>query len=313
MDSLIQDVPLTQMSRLKIRGMNPFRDDPKCVSTGETKSKGTNNGKITTDVSAITNISRVDSVDHCKCGLCKPMPSVEESICCTEVKINQELMIGLECICNHPLVTSILDRQILTIQLLTLWDATRSSADVGNKNLRFAAYRSLYFWIYGKRSPSTPFRRALPACLVSLIRQKYPDEHYTGFRIKLPVPKRKHKGGQRIQASKKSSQLPDTIPSHNEGPPFSPLLPQGEDSGVSAPIPHREALDVSEPISRRNAPDDSAPISHTEASVLTASTQHSIEPPGPAPIQHSEAPSVLVHTRDQEAQSVSAPTSALQK
>ena len=108
----------------------------------------------------------------------------------------------MECVCNHRLVSSILDRQILTIQLLTLWDVSRSSTDVGNKyakkfkiffkilhfyrNMRFAGYRSMYFWLYGKKSPSRKFRTALPACLVALIRKSYPSEEYTGFITKLP-------------------------------------------------------------------------------------------------------------------------------
>ena len=82
---------------------------------------------------------------------------------------------------------SILDGEILKIQLLTLWDATRSSSDIENKygahnkytytsefssNLRFAAYRSMYFWLYGKRKPSSKYRTALPAGLISIIKEK---------------------------------------------------------------------------------------------------------------------------------------------
>ena len=111
----------------------------------------------------------------------------------------------LDCLCSHPLVTSILDKEILRIQLLTLWDSTRSSADISNKyagvlvfnnllatylyrNLRFSSYRSLYFWIHGKKNPSREFRSALPSCLVSLVKQSYPeaDGVYTGFVRKLP-------------------------------------------------------------------------------------------------------------------------------
>ena len=77
------------------------------------------------------------------------MVTNEESVCCKEVRMGQNHLAGavcnlyevffkiqvagLECICNHPLVTSILDKQILTIQLLVLWDATRSSAEIENK------------------------------------------------------------------------------------------------------------------------------------------------------------------------------------
>ena len=53
-------------------------------------------------------------------------------------------------------------------------------------NLRFAAYRSMFFWMFGKKRPKKKFRSALPNCLVSLIRQKFPSETYTGFINKLP-------------------------------------------------------------------------------------------------------------------------------
>ena len=117
------------------------------------------------------------------------------------------LFLDLGCLCDHPLVTSILNKEILRIQLLTLWDTTRASSDINNKyksrvnrklfnnwtihrNLRFSSYRSLYFWIYGKKNhPTKKFRLALPSCLVSLVRDKYPEEEggvYTGFVNKLP-------------------------------------------------------------------------------------------------------------------------------
>ena len=110
----------------------------------------------------------------------------------------------LDCICDHPLVSSILNKEILRIQLLTLWDTTRCSADITNKyfphlitlilsqivlrNLRFSSYRSIYFWIYGKKNPTKKFRLALPSCLVTLVREKYPEDTgvYTGFVKKLP-------------------------------------------------------------------------------------------------------------------------------
>ena len=101
------------------------------------------------------------------------------------------------CITEHPLVPQILSKEMLTINILTLWDATRSSSEINNRNLRFAAYRSLFFWLYKKKGKKgRQFRSALPACLVNLVRQTFPEEDqkaYTGF---IPTPlsalKRKH-------------------------------------------------------------------------------------------------------------------------
>ena len=66
------------------------------------------------------------------------------------------------------------------------------SACIG-RNFRFAAYRSLFFWLYKKKGKKGgEFRFALPSCLVSLVRQKYPEDDqnsYTGF-IPRPLPGR---------------------------------------------------------------------------------------------------------------------------
>ena len=62
-----------------------------------------------------------------------------------------------------------------------------------DRNFRFAAYRSLFFWLYKKKGKKAgEFRSALPSCLVSLVRQKYPEDDqnsYTGF-IPRPLPGR---------------------------------------------------------------------------------------------------------------------------
>ena len=62
-----------------------------------------------------------------------------------------------------------------------------------DRNFRFAAYRSLFFWLYKKKGKKGgEFRFALPSCLVSFIRQKYPEvdqDSYTGF-IPRPLPGR---------------------------------------------------------------------------------------------------------------------------
>ena len=162
------------------------------------------------------------STEYCKCGNCKVLPTREENVCCKEIKHCPHLLKGkicfmifhspmphfsdMKCICDHPLVSSILNKEILRIQLLTLWDTTRSSADINNRclpcfyffsfnytelvlrNLRFSSYRSIYFWIYGKKNPTKKFRLALPSCLVSLVREMYPEDTgvYTGFINKLP-------------------------------------------------------------------------------------------------------------------------------
>ena len=40
---------------------------------------------------------------------------------------------GLDCVCGHELVEAILNKEILRIQLLTLWDSTRSNTEITPK------------------------------------------------------------------------------------------------------------------------------------------------------------------------------------
>ena len=80
-----------------------------------------------------------------------------------------------------------------------IWKTGNNSSDVfeikisyySGRNFRFAAYRSFFFWLYKKKGKKGgEFRFALPSCLVSLVRQKYPEagqDFYTGF-IPRPLP-----------------------------------------------------------------------------------------------------------------------------
>ena len=88
------------------------RADPKCDETEMVASRNRNSSKINTPgnilfvyydcisdwylsgASPPPEMSRINSIQHCKCRKCKPMPSEDESVCCREVKINKECMRG---------------------------------------------------------------------------------------------------------------------------------------------------------------------------------------------------------------------------
>ena len=78
-----------------------------------------------------------------------------------------------------------------------------------NKNYRFSAYRSMFFWL-DKKKGSKKYRKALPACLgmvfwlkitmffismfsVTHVRNLYPDDEYRGFQPSSPVIRNKRK------------------------------------------------------------------------------------------------------------------------
>ena len=93
-----------------------------------------------------------------------------------------------QCIVEHPLVRDLLDRNVLEINLRQdlaifllvclygriLFRTERSvkgepdTKQFENKSYRFSAYRSMFFWL-DKKKGSKQYRRALPACLGTLI------------------------------------------------------------------------------------------------------------------------------------------------
>ena len=49
-----------------------------------------------------------------------------------------------------------------------------------SSSLRIAAYFQYTWWVHGFLGGGN--RRLIPSCVVTAIRERYPDEQYTGFR-----------------------------------------------------------------------------------------------------------------------------------
>jgi hypothetical protein len=82
-------------------------------------------------------------------------------------------------------VGKLLDRDILEVQLAQRYSKREDRNQLRPENLRYAAYRNMFFAIYG-RTRAKMSRAPLPSCVVMKIREAYPDPHnkYTGFRAK---------------------------------------------------------------------------------------------------------------------------------
>ena len=99
-----------------------------------------------------------------------------------------------ECICSHEDFLKLLDPFVLQVNLKIIWSCgvyETETKEASNNNLRYSAYRSLHAWLDNNKKIGG--RKALPSCIVSYVKLKYPDPdgQYTGFVPSSPVFKRK--------------------------------------------------------------------------------------------------------------------------
>jgi len=84
----------------------------------------------------------------------------------------------LACICEHDDFEILaLNRVAVSASARLLGDARRGlrfvDGEYENRQLRFAAYKSVTLWLYGRLGRRV--RRVLPACIVSAIRRAFPN------------------------------------------------------------------------------------------------------------------------------------------
>eukprot|EP00092_Neocalanus_flemingeri_P036929 GFUD01040202.1.p1 GENE.GFUD01040202.1~~GFUD01040202.1.p1 ORF type:complete len:211 (+),score=23.73 GFUD01040202.1:41-634(+) len=184
----MEHVPLHELSAMQINMLDPFRDDPVRGDTDDVECVADYETNV---ANSLTCENPLDPKDFCECGLCKPMRTREESFCC---KSRNFLQATDACIVQHPLVNDLLKKEVLEINLRTERSVKgeQDTRDFQNKNYRFSAYRSLFFWLNKKKRTQT-FRKALPECLVSHVRSLYPDVSYTGFLQALPIIRSKRR------------------------------------------------------------------------------------------------------------------------
>ena len=103
------------------------------------------------------------------------------------------------CLSSHSDFAKLIDDLVLEINLKLIWSCgvfETETQDLNFVNYRYAAYCALDMWLGGKKKMGRGVGRSpLPSCLVSAVREKYPDEdeHYTGFLDKSPVFKKRKK------------------------------------------------------------------------------------------------------------------------
>ncbi|XP_072006292.1 uncharacterized protein [Engystomops pustulosus] len=127
---------------------------------------------------------RLQNNQWCKCGSCKKMTTVEESICCCEFQAMDRLRHNITCVTQHPDFTSRIYSRDFLIELLqfSLRVTQRQFERQENRFLRWACYVKVTNLVYGFLGQGN--RIPLPSCVVNKIRDIYPDPNatYTGFK-----------------------------------------------------------------------------------------------------------------------------------
>uniref|UniRef100_A0A803JSY4 P2X purinoreceptor 7 intracellular domain-containing protein n=1 Tax=Xenopus tropicalis TaxID=8364 RepID=A0A803JSY4_XENTR len=148
--------------------------------TEENEAKGT-----AATGSLLNEPTRVGNSDWCQCGLCIPMPTGVESICCYEIpKIFEKIPEDAFCIIDNPdFETEVLDHQRLDwgLRMSNFKITKQPRCDAYMRSMRKIAYRAFTVWIYTFLGFCN--RKPIPSCVVREIRSKFPDPKgkYTGF------------------------------------------------------------------------------------------------------------------------------------
>ncbi|XP_069833130.1 uncharacterized protein [Dendropsophus ebraccatus] len=126
---------------------------------------------------------RLGSREWCLCARCRPMDTVEESVCCRELSRISRFTGTLGCVCKHPQFSRlVLDRDLLTHMSRMYPGITEKIMQKDlNRTLRWMAYCSFCAMVDGllERGHKVP----VPSCVVNKIRDTFPSKAgvYTGF------------------------------------------------------------------------------------------------------------------------------------
>jgi hypothetical protein len=130
----------------------------------------------------------------CTCSMCASLNHPLDNICCKSDKTVVEWLKdqNFECISKHPgFESTILNEHVLnmirhdTLRYVTDKDKRKELLSGSAKSKRFIAYRNFVSWINSGKRLGKNNRVRLPACVVKLIRQKWPEPSgvYVGFKI----------------------------------------------------------------------------------------------------------------------------------
>jgi len=179
-----------------VRNPNPSKTNPpldpfKCDPEGE-KWKEINCSSGTSGFSEDTKNSPMYDGDNfksgfiqCKCYGCPEMQNSEDQKCCWAVKSWQKNYStdGVLCLLDLKNFKNIFNRDNHRM-LLNVYNSFLRDDDQGkpiNSRLRYSAYRGAIAFLYDKLGKHV--RTPVPSCVVKAIRELYPGDVYTGFKV----------------------------------------------------------------------------------------------------------------------------------
>ncbi|XP_059474894.1 uncharacterized protein LOC132196344 [Neocloeon triangulifer] len=134
---------------------------------------------------------RVSNAHWCTCGLCIPMPTGVESLCCREVDQIMMKNASKSCITHQEdFKTAVLNLNMIKLHrhfyVSKIKDAKEKAKWLveDNANYRLFAYRVFILWLNNYEKLGHKVRKVIPSCVVHSIRLMWPSEDgiYKGYK-----------------------------------------------------------------------------------------------------------------------------------
>ncbi|XP_063959126.1 P2X purinoceptor 7-like [Lytechinus pictus] len=124
---------------------------------------------------------RKESNWWCSCGNCPVMQTDEESLCCRELTRCREIQTNGCIVDSKEFKDVCLNKSLMNTFLTFRSKDHKILGNTENQSYRFAAYRLWSDYVHGSMGKGV--RRPLPACVVTRVRQEFPEETgvYVGF------------------------------------------------------------------------------------------------------------------------------------
>jgi hypothetical protein len=135
---------------------------------------------------------RSGNTKWCLCNNCSAMNSDQESLCCLELQHIKEMCGTKQCFTeSNQFKNTILNDDVILIARHKVMCYERNKTKLKklraqcNSSSRYLAYREFVYWLNARKRLGKNVRIVIPSCIVTRIRQKWPEEsgEYVGFKL----------------------------------------------------------------------------------------------------------------------------------